>query len=58
MGLTQSELGAQLGVGQTAVSEWERGRSKPSYGLMRPMADALGAHYAHLMWLWDRETAA
>lgn len=41
-GLTQTELGIILGVGQRAVSFWESGVSHPSITLLPSLSKALG----------------
>ena len=41
-GLSQSELGAKLGVTNKAVSRWENGGAYPSTELMLPLAKELG----------------
>jgi transcriptional regulator with XRE-family HTH domain len=41
LGMEQGELAARLGVGQQAVSAWERGRSRPRRTMLRATADAL-----------------
>ena len=42
-GVTQAELASRLGVrGPAQVSDWEVGRSRPSWPLLRPMAETLG----------------
>ena len=41
-GLSQSELGAKLGVTNKAVSRWENGGAHPSAELMLPLAQVLG----------------
>lgn len=41
-GMSQSELGAKLGVTNKAVSKWENGGGYPSTELMLPLAKELG----------------
>ena len=41
-GLTQSELGAMLGISGKAVSKWERGLSKPCDEHLEKLIDLLG----------------
>ena len=41
-GLTQSELGAMLGISGKAVSKWERGLSKPCDEHLSQLVDLLG----------------
>ncbi len=49
MGLTQTELGARLGVQKNAVSKWERGRVEPGAAKVRAMAALFGVPAAELM---------
>ncbi len=41
-GITQSELGKRLGVGQTLISMYESGRRTPSYQMLCQIADMIG----------------
>ena len=41
-GLEQAEVARELGVGQQAVSTWERGRSRPRRKALRAVAELLG----------------
>ncbi|PVG81202.1 hypothetical protein DDE18_18795 [Nocardioides gansuensis] len=41
-GLEQAEVARELGVGQQAVSTWERGRSRPRRKTLRAVAELLG----------------
>ena len=41
-GLTQTELGAMLGISGKAVSKWERGLSKPCEEHLERLVDLLG----------------
>ena len=41
-GLSQEQLATAVGVTQGAVSQWEKGRSKPSVAVLMKLADALG----------------
>lgn len=47
-GLSQSELGARLGVTNKAVSKWENGGGYPSTELMLPLAKELGVSIEEL----------
>lgn len=48
-GVTQAELATRLGVrGPAQVSDWEVGRSRPSWPHLRPMAEALGVSLGKL----------
>lgn len=40
-GMTQSQLGAAIGVLGTQVSNWERGSRRPKLDALRRIADAL-----------------
>ena len=41
LGMTQEEFAAALGVTQGTVSQWEIGRTHPSFGLLPKIADVL-----------------
>lgn len=41
-GMTQWDLALKLNVDQAAVSNWERGISRPLRKMMEPLAKALG----------------
>lgn len=41
-GLTQIQLGQQVGVGQASVSEWEAGTQMPRVELLPTLAKVLG----------------
>ena len=41
-GLTQIQLGQQVGVGQASVSEWEAGTQMPRVELLPTLARVLG----------------
>ena len=41
-GLSQQELGRQLGVSAVAVGKWERGQTQPDIHALSRMADILG----------------
>lgn len=38
-GVSQGELGEHVGVGQTTVSSWEKGRTEPTRDIVRKVAD-------------------
>ena len=46
-GLTQSELGAMLGISGKAVSKWERGLSVPCEEHLEKLIDLLGLPIEH-----------
>lgn len=48
-GLSQNELGAQLGVTNKAVSKWETGEANPDIALIRPLAEILGVSADELL---------
>ena len=48
-GLTQAELGNQIGVSAKAVSKWETARGLPDITLIEPLAEALGVSVLELM---------
>lgn len=47
--LTQSELAKRIGVSRAAVGQYEQGRSKPSIGSLRKIADVTGRPMAWFM---------
>lgn len=47
--LSQSQLAAALGLHQTAVSQWETGRTEPDIESARKMAAYFGVTIDHLM---------
>ena len=48
-GLTQAELGDQIGVSAKAVSKWETARGLPDITLIEPLAEALSVSVLELM---------
>jgi DNA-binding XRE family transcriptional regulator len=42
-GLSQSQLAKKIGTKQSAISRFESGRSNPSIGFLRKLADAVDA---------------
>lgn len=48
-GMTQSELGEQIGVSSKAVSKWETAKGLPDIALIEPLAGALGVSVMELM---------
>lgn len=47
--LTQRQLADAIGVGDKAVSKWERGRSRPDVETLQRLADALGVELTELL---------
>lgn len=41
LGMEQGELAARIGIGQQAVSTWERGKSRPRRTMLRAVVEAL-----------------
>lgn len=54
-GLSQRELGNELGVAQTTVSAWESGRNEPDYESIRKMARILETSAEYLMGYSDTD---
>jgi transcriptional regulator with XRE-family HTH domain len=48
-GLTQKQLAEALGLDQSAVSNWETGKSEPVINNLRRLADILGCNPADLL---------
>lgn len=48
-GLSQKQLAEALGLDQSAVSNWETGKSEPTLHNLRRMADILGCRPADLL---------
>jgi len=48
-GLSQQTIAARLGVGQTTVSAWERGRHFPSPEMLDRLARVLRVHTSYLL---------
>ena len=47
-GLNQRELGEKLGVGQTTVSAWEKGRNEPDHETLHKMAQLFHCSIGYL----------
>lgn len=47
--LSQTQLAQLLNVNQTAVSQWERGVSRPRAAMLKKLADVLGVTVDHLL---------
>ncbi len=57
--ITQKELGAAIGKGESTISEWEAGKRSPDVELIYALAEALHTTPAYLMgWSDDPEPAA
>lgn len=54
-GMTQKELGAQMGVDQSTVRKYEAGKLNPKIETVKKIADALGLDMNDLYgdWVWD-----
>ena len=44
-GMKQAELAKKLGVGKTAVSQWEQGHTRPRKRRLKPINTVLGASF-------------
>lgn len=53
LGVEQKELAARLGIHANAVSNWERGRSRPDFNLLGPLCRALALSPWELLGLDD-----
>src|SRR5579885_2312484 len=42
--LSQTELGKTTGVGQSSISEYERGKKEPQYSTLERLVSAMGYH--------------
>ena len=47
-GLTQAELGAEIGIAQRTVAAYESGERRPSVDVAKRLADALDFSWAEL----------
>lgn len=47
-GLTQEELGDELGYSNRSISDWETGRTKPRFGAVRALAGIFGVSTSFL----------
>ena len=48
-GLSQTQLAAAVGTSQSAISQMESGDRKPSFDMLRRLAQALNISTAHLL---------
>ena len=53
LGMTQKELAHVLKVAQSAVSQWERGETRPSYKMSSKLSRALGVGERDLLYPQD-----
>ena len=49
LGMTQQQLGAQLGVSNKTVSKWETGMGCPDVSILPDVARILGVRVEHLL---------
>lgn len=52
-GLTQTKFAGIVGVKQSQVSEWLKGKAKPGYDLLKQMAKAFGISADYFLGLTD-----
>lgn len=52
-GFTQTQLAQIIGVKQSQISEWLKGKAKPGYDTLKTMAQNLGASSDYLLGLED-----
>lgn len=52
-GFTQTQLAQIIGVKQSQVSEWLKGKAKPGYDTLKAMAQNLGVSSDYLLGLED-----
>lgn len=48
-GLSQQELGVRVGVGYSAIANYEKGTRKPDYEMLLKLSDALDCHTSDLL---------
>lgn len=56
-GLTQENIAEAVGVGQSAISMWETGKSKPRADMLIKLAAILGCTVDELLHDENKETA-
>lgn len=52
-GITQTEFAKKIGVKQSQVSEWLRGKAKPGYDTLKAMASAFNVPADYFLGLTD-----
>ena len=53
-GLTQSSFAREIGVKQSQVSEWLKGKAKPGYDTLRQMATSFDVSADYFLGLKDK----
>ncbi len=51
--LTQTQFAAKIGVKQSQVSEWLKGKAKPGYDILRQMSLAFGISTDYFLGITD-----
>lgn len=51
--LTQTAFAAEIGVKQSQVSEWLKGKAKPSYDVLRKIAISFGVSADYFLGITD-----
>ena len=52
-GLTQTRFASVIGVKQSQVSEWLKGKAKPGYDILKQMAKSFGVSADYFLGLTD-----
>lgn len=50
-GLTQAELAKALGVGESTILNWEKGRTEPTIGQAKKIGEIVGIYYDNIIFL-------
>lgn len=50
-GLTQAELGNEVGVSESTVLSWEKGRTEPTIGQAKKIGEVVGIYYDNIIFL-------
>lgn len=53
--LTQTAFASELGIHQSQVSEWLKGKAKPGYDMLKRMSQAFGVSADYFLGLTDSE---